>query len=124
MYPKTYKGMNYKKYRMNVLSPEEISKTQLQPDKPTPLGNIRVLEGQLEKLKVQKKELEEKLRAYNDKEINMKNVEEMEKLEEEWEFLNGYHNTLRDQLVVIMNENNVVIPPKEENIQSIRNIPI
>jgi len=47
---------------------------------------------------------------YDDLEINTKNVEEMEKLEEEWEFLNGYHNTLRDQLVVIMNENNVIIP--------------
>lgn len=97
---------------MSLITRTDASNTSFQSDKPTPLGNIRILEGQLDKLKEQKKELERKLRAYDDKEINMKHVEEMEKLEEEWEFLNGYHNTLRDQLVVIMNENNVMIPPR------------
>lgn len=95
---------------MNNL-PKDIENKSFENNTPTPLSNIRTLEEQLEKLKSQKKELEEKMSNYDDKEINMKNVEEIEKLEEEWEFLNGYHNTLRDQLVVIMNENNVVIPP-------------
>lgn len=95
---------------MNTLSKKDTENTLIKTDNPTPLGNIRTLEGQLEKLKLQKKELEDKMLKYDDLEINTKNVEEMEKLEEEWEFLNGYHNTLRDQLVVIMNENNVIIP--------------
>lgn len=93
---------------------EELKDKKDFPDnKPTPLGNIRILEGQLDKITSQKKELEDKLRAYDDKEINLKHVEEMEKLEEELEFLRGYHSTLENQLVVIMNENNVVIPPKQ-----------
>ena len=88
----------------------------IKTDTPTPLGNIRILEGQLENIKMKKKELEDKMKEYENKEINMKNVEELEKLEEEWEFMNGYHNTLRDQLVVIMNENDVVIPLQKEGI--------
>lgn len=89
------------------------STKELPSDKPTPLGNIRILEGQLDKIMSQKKELEEKLHSYENKEINLKYVEEMEKIEEELDFINGYHNTLENQLVVIMNENNVVIPPKQ-----------
>lgn len=81
--------------------------------KPTPLGNIYTLESQLTNITSKKKELEKQLREYEDKEISMKTVEEMEKLEEELEFLTKYYKTLEDQLVVIMNENNVVIPPKQ-----------
>jgi predicted nucleic acid-binding Zn-ribbon protein len=89
----------------------EETKEQFTSDKPTPLGNIRILESQLAKIKTQKKELEAKIKDFESKEINLKNVEALEKLEEEWEFLNGYHSTLENQLVVIMNEHNVVIPP-------------
>jgi hypothetical protein len=89
----------------------ELSKEQFASDKPTPLGNIRILESQLVNIKKQKKDLEVKIKEYESKEINLKNVEELEKLEQEWEFLNGYHSTLENQLVVIMNEHDVVIPP-------------
>lgn len=82
-------------------------------NKPTPLGNIRILESQLSKITSQKKDLEKQLKEYDDKEIDMQTVEKMEKLEEELEFLTKYYRTLEDQLVVIMNENNVEIPPKQ-----------
>lgn len=78
---------------------------------PTPLQNIQTLQGQLENIVKQKKELEEKLGAYDNKELSLQNVEEMEKLEEELEFFKNYHDTLENQLVVIMNEHNVIIPP-------------
>jgi ribosomal protein S2 len=77
---------------------------------PTPLQNIQTLERQMENLKKQKKELEDKLSLLNDKELNLQNVEEMEKLESELEFVSNYHNTLENQLVVIMNEHNVMLP--------------
>ena len=80
---------------------------------PTPLQNIQTLQTQLENIVKQKKELEEKLKVYNEKELNLQNVEQIEKIEEELDFLNNYHNTLENQLVVIMNEHNVMIPPKE-----------
>jgi predicted nucleic acid-binding Zn-ribbon protein len=102
---------------MNIASKELIDKSAMANDKPTPLGNIRILEGQIDNLLTKKKELEKQMESYDSKEINLKNVEEFEKIEKEWEFLNGYHNTLRDQLVVIMNENNVVIPPTKNLLQ-------
>jgi flagellar biosynthesis/type III secretory pathway chaperone len=78
---------------------------------PTPLQNIQTLQSQLENIVKQKKELEEKLEAYDNKELSLQNVEKIEKLEDELDFLNNYHNTLENQLVVIMNEHNVIIPP-------------
>jgi predicted nucleic acid-binding Zn-ribbon protein len=96
---------------MRIEETPHVSKEQFASDKPTPLGNIRILESQLVRIKTQKKDLEAKIKEYESREINLKNVEELEKLEEEWEFLNGYHNTLENQLVVIMNEHDVVIPP-------------
>lgn len=82
-------------------------------NKPTPLGNIYTLESQLNNITSKKKELEKQLSEYENDELNMDTVEKMEKLEEELEFLTKYYRTLEDQLVVIMNENNVVIPPKQ-----------
>jgi predicted nucleic acid-binding Zn-ribbon protein len=96
---------------MRIEETHDVSQEQFASDKPTPLGNIRILESQLVRIKTQKKDLEAKIKEYESREINLKNVEELEKLEEEWEFLNGYHNTLENQLVVIMNEHDVVIPP-------------
>lgn len=96
---------------MRIEETQDVSQEQFASDKPTPLGNIRILESQLVRIKTQKKDLEAKIKEYESREINLKNVEELEKLEEEWEFLNGYHNTLENQLVVIMNEHDVVIPP-------------
>lgn len=79
---------------------------------PTPLENIRVLEGQLESITKKKLGIEQKLRLLNDKDFDMENVENMEKIEEELDFMTKYHKTLQEQLVCIMNEHNVIIPYK------------
>lgn len=77
---------------------------------PTPLQNIQTLQSQLGNLNKQKIALLEKLSSYDDKELNLHNVEEIEKIEDELEFIKNYHNTLENQLVVIMNEHNVALP--------------
>lgn len=103
---------------MKKTSLEQISqvnediKPQMSNDKPTPLGNIRILESQIKNILEKKSKLEQNLLLLNDKEIDLETCEKIEKEEEELDFLNGYYRTLRDQLVVIMNEHNVVIPPQ------------
>lgn len=85
---------------------QDIPKT----DKPTPLGNIRILQSQIDNITEKKLSIEKNLLLLNDKDINLETVEKMEKIEEELEFMNNYRKTLQDQLVVIMNEHNVIIP--------------
>jgi len=76
----------------------------------TPLDNIRILQTQLKNLSEKKKDIEKQLIAYDDKDINSTTIDEIEKLENELEFLKKYYRNLEDQLVVIMNEHNVHIP--------------
>jgi len=94
-----------------------ISQTQEEFEKtsyPTPFENIMTLYHQIKKMHEKKKPLIEQLNLLTDSSYNYteKDVDEMEKLEEEINFINGYSKTLESQLVVIMNEHDVKdIPP-------------
>jgi predicted nucleic acid-binding Zn-ribbon protein len=76
----------------------------------TPLENIKILQSQIYNIIKKYKILEEQLHDYHDKDLSFKNVEEIEKIENELNFLNRYHKNLEDQLVVIMNEHNIILP--------------
>lgn len=81
---------------------------------PTPFQNIMTLYDQIKKMHEKKKPLLAQLNLLTDASYSYseKDVDDMEKLEEEIDFINGYSKTLESQLVVIMNEHDVKdIPP-------------
>lgn len=80
---------------------------------PTPFENIMTLYDQIVKMQEKKKPLLEQLNLLTDSStFTEKIVDDMEKIEEEIDFISNYSRTLEDQLVVIMNEHDVRdIPP-------------
>ena len=81
---------------------------------PTPLENIMTLHGHIIQMHEKRKPLlaQLKLLTCSESDYTQEQCDEMEKVEEEVEFINGYSKTLMDQLVVIMNEHDVKgIPP-------------
>lgn len=81
---------------------------------PTPFENIMTLYDQITKMHEKKKPLLTQLNLLTDSSHNYteKDIDDMDKLEEEIDFITKYSKTLEDQLVVIMNEHDVRdIPP-------------
>ena len=80
---------------------------------PTPFENIMTLYDQIVSMQEKKKPLLEQLNLLTDSStFTEKIVDDMEKIEEEVDFITQYSKTLEDQLVVIMNEHDVRdIPP-------------
>jgi hypothetical protein len=68
------------------------------------VDNIRILQNQINNINQKYKDLETLLRDYNDKELTLQTIEEIEKIENELSFLHKYYKVLENQLVVIMNE--------------------
>jgi hypothetical protein len=87
----------------------------------SPMKNILTLLEHSVKMKYKRRHLNNKLKLLCDSDINMNEIDEIEKIEEEIDFLTKYCRTLDDQAVVIMNEHNVVGIPTLEDIE--KNIP-
>jgi len=96
------------------------------PQKPVekpPIENIMTLLEHIVKVRRRKKPLLDKLKLLTDKDsYDEKTVDDIEKVEEEIEFINKYTMNLENQAVVIMNEHNVQNIPLMEDIE--RNIPL
>jgi hypothetical protein len=75
----------------------------------TPIENIKILQGQIYNILQKYKDLEKMLHEYDNKDLTFKNIEAIEKIENELEFMNRYRKNLEDQITVIMNEYNVII---------------
>lgn len=94
----------------NIVHDQEIARPKL----PTPFENIMTLHGHIIQMHEKKKPLLQQLNLLTcaDHDFSEKDCDEMEKIEEEIDFITNYSKTLLDQLVVIMNEHDVVgIPP-------------
>lgn len=72
----------------------------------TPIENIKILQAQIYNVLNKYKDLEKILQEYGNTVITFKNIEAIEKLENELEFLNIYRKNLEDQIIVIINEHN------------------
>jgi hypothetical protein len=96
------------------------------PQKPVekpPIENIMTLLEHIVKVRRRKKPLLDKLKLLTDKDsYDEKTVDDIEKVEEEIEFINKYTMNLENQAVVIMNEHNVQNIPLMEDIE--RNLPL
>ena len=81
----------------------------------TPLKNILTLHSQIMNMHERRKPLLNKLKllTYTDTSnyYSIEDCENIEKLEEEIDFIDKYSKTLMDQCVVIMNEHNVTNIP-------------
>jgi DNA-binding transcriptional regulator GbsR (MarR family) len=75
----------------------------------TPIENIKILQGQIYNILQKYKDLEKMLHEYDNEDLTFKNIEAIEKLENELEFMNRYRKNLEDQITVIMNEYDVII---------------
>lgn len=80
---------------------------------PTPFENVMTLYNQITQMQDKKRPLLEQLNLLTDSStFTEKIVDDMEKLEEEVDFITQYSRSLEEQLVVIMNEHDVRdIPP-------------
>ena len=91
------------------------------PTKPVekpPIENIITLLEHIVKVRRRKKPLQDKLLLLTDKNsYDEKTVDEIEKIEEEIEFINKYTFNLENQAVVIMNEHNVTGIPLLEDLE-------
>jgi hypothetical protein len=84
----------------------------------SPIQNIMTLLEHIVKVRRRKKPLHEKLMLLTDKtSYDEKIVDEIDKIEEEIEFINKYTLNLENQAVVIMNEHNVSNIPLLEDIE-------
>ena len=84
------------------------------PILPTPFENIMTLHNHLIEMHKKKKPLLQQLNLLtcSDNDFTEEDSDQMDKLEEEIDFITNYSKTLLDQLVVIMNEHDVKdIPP-------------
>lgn len=75
----------------------------------TPIENIKTIQKQISEIRKNIIELENKLHDYDDKNISIKTIDYIEKIETEIKFLEQYEHNLENQIVVIMNENDVII---------------
>lgn len=89
-----------------ILEMENVSKNTMKT--PTPFENIMTLYHQIIAMQERKKPLLKQLNLLTDSStFTEKIVDDMEKIEEEIDFISNYSKTLEDQLVVIMNEHDV-----------------
>lgn len=108
---------------MNILFMNtEIEKPLLEtPQKPVekpPIENIITLLEQVARMKMKRKPLLEKMNLLTDSDyVDLKQIEEMEKIEEEVDFISKYMQNLENQAVVIMNEHNVKNIPLLEDVE-------
>lgn len=99
-----------------------IPQTPQKPVEKPPIENIVTLLEHIVKVRRRKAPLLQKLNLLTDSNCyDEAIVEEMEKIEEELEFINKYTHNLQDQAVVIMNEHNVKNIPLLEDIE--KNLP-
>mgnify|MGYP000058923416 CR=1 FL=1 len=93
--------------------PLPIDNTNSSLKHPTPFENIMTLYDQIVKTQKKKRPLIEQLNLLTDSSTFTEQiVNDMDKIEEEIDFLSNYSKTLEQQLVVIMNEHDVRdIPP-------------
>jgi len=97
--------------------PEKLETPQKPVEKP-PIENIITLFEHIVKNRRRKIPLLAKLNLLTDKDMNtLEAVEEIEKIEEEIDFIDKYTNNLQNQAVVIMNEHNVTNIPLLEDIE-------
>lgn len=75
----------------------------------TPIENIKTIQKQISEIRKNIIELENKLHDYDDKNISIKTIDYIEKIETDIKFLEQYEHNLENQIVVIMNENDVII---------------
>ena len=95
-----------------------IPQTPQKPVEKPPIENIVTLLEHIVKVRRRKAPLVQKLNLLTDKDCYDEiTVEEIEKIEEEIEFINKYTANLQDQAVVIMNEHNVKNIPLLEDIE-------
>ena len=88
------------------------------PQRKSPIANIMTLLEHIVKVRRRKKPLQEKLMLLTDKNsYDEKIVDEIDKIEEDIEFINKYTLNLENQAVVIMNEHNVTNIPLLEDIE-------
>ena len=99
----------------------EINKMPKTPDKPVakpPIENIITLLEHIVQNRRRKLPLMQKLNLLTDKDMtDIDVIEEIEKVEEEIDFINKYTDNLESQAVVIMNEHNVKNIPSLESIE-------
>ena len=69
------------------------------------------------KMQRKKDKLASQLKMLCDKDCDIDKIDEIDKIEEEMDFLNNYINTLQNQAVVIINENNVTNLPSLESLE-------
>lgn len=84
-----------------------------------PIENIMTLLEHYVNMKNKQKPLILQLKLITDKGCNIDNIDEVEKIEEEIEFLSKYCDTLYSQAVVIMNEHKVTGIPLLEDIEKL-----
>lgn len=117
--------MEFNKITSNIHLEDEGINSPI-PQKPVgkqPIENILTLLEHIVKMRRRKYPLLQKLRLLTDKtSYDEKTVDEIEKAEEEIEFINKYTLNLENQAVVIMNEHNVQNIPTMEDIE--KNIPL
>jgi hypothetical protein len=100
-----------------------IPQTPTKPVGKPPIENIITLLEHIIKVRRRKKPLQDKLLLLTDKNsYDEKTVDEIEKIEEEIEFINKYTLNLENQAVVIMNEHNVTGIPLLEDLE--KTIPV
>ena len=95
-----------------------IPQTPQKPVAKPPIENIITLLEHIVKVRRRKQPLLQKLNLLTDKDCyDETTVNDIEKIEEEIEFINKYTANLQDQAVVIMNEHNVTNIPLLEDIE-------
>jgi len=91
----------------NILVQKPLNEIPQKPVAKPAIENILTLQGQIVKMYQKKKPLIQQLRMLTDGDYTQKTIDEMEKIEEEIDFITKYSSTLENQMVVIMNEHDV-----------------
>jgi hypothetical protein len=98
---------------------KSLLETPQKPVEKPPLENIVTILEHIVKVRRRRTPLLNKLKLLTDKNdiSNLIQIEEIEKIEEEIEFINKYTQNLQNQAVVIMNEHDVKNIPLLEDIE-------
>ena len=103
---------------MNIETEKTLLETPQKPVEKPPIENIITLLEQVARMKMKRKPLLEKMNLLTDSDyVDLKQIEEMEKIEEEVDFISKYMQNLENQAVVIMNEHNVKNIPLLEDVE-------
>jgi len=91
----------------NILVQKPLNEIPQKPIVKPAIENIMTLQDQIVKMHKKKKPLLQQLRMLTDGDYTQETIDEMEKIEEEIDFITNYSRTLENQMVVIMNEHDV-----------------